>query len=391
MRRTYICFVVALAIVTAYVCGAYAVRWSPSELDIAQEPGAQETYRLLLENDSEESAELRLYVADWQRTLDGVNDFSIPRNGARWQLDRTFTAGESITIRYTVELPTGGAVDVQGSLRTWSPQLDADVLGVGSISSNAAETPSDAPSGDFVTARRSIESVRDGLATIQIEIRTAVDFDGLTIEEEFSQGVQVTSIEDADGQFDTVNRSSADWIQLPYDQVRLDAGESREILMTITTPTAYEGMYWCILQAESRPRLVGEVQGTQIISVPSVGMKIYVSAPGTELLAGEVVDVEAIPGDPLEIHAQFANTGNVQLVVTSEAQVVNQTGEVIRRLQFSEFGREYFRILPGSTREISIIDYTGGDPLGEGIYQAVVSFDFGGDSIVVGAKAFRVR
>ena len=233
--------------------------------------------------------------------------------------------------------------------------------------------------------------MRDGLVTIQIEIRTAVDFDGLTIEEEFSQGVQVTSIEDADGQFDTVNRSSADWIQLPYDQVRLDAGESREILMTITTPTAYEGMYWCILQAESRPRVVGEVQGTQIISVPSVGMKIYVSAPGTELLAGEVVDVEAIPGDPLEIHAQFANTGNVQLVVTSEAQIVNQTGEVIRRLQFSEFGREYFRILPGSTREISIIDYTDGDPLGEGIYQAIVSFDFGGDSLVVGAKAFRIR
>jgi len=371
---------------------AHGVRWSPSELDIAQAPGTQETYRLVLQNDSEEPVQLRIYVADWLRSLEGVNDFSVPLNGARWHLNRAFAVGDTLTIRYSIELPEAGLVAVQGSFRTWNPQVAEVIEGIDAISAGTVRESADAPSSGLVAVTRTAESVdANGLATIALEIRTVVEFEGLTIEEAFAQGMQIASIDAAGAQFDTINRSNADWVSLSHSQLTLAAEESREIVMTVTTPAEFAGMYWCILQAESGAQVVGEVQGTQIISVPSVGMKVYVSAPGSEILAGEVVDVEATPGDPLALSASFANTGNVQLVVTSDVQIVNQLGEVVRRLRFSEFGRDYFRILPGSTREITILDYTGSDPLGEGIYQAIVSFDFGGDNLVVGAKAFRVR
>ena len=58
---------------------------------------------------------------------------------------------------------------------------------------------------------------------------------------------------------------------------------------------------------------------------------------------------------------------------------------------FTEYGRDYFRILPGSTRRIVLVDYSGSPRLPDGIYQAIVSFDFGGDSLIVGARAFQVR
>ena len=94
---------------------------------------------------------------------------------------------------------------------------------------------------------------------------------------------------------------------------------------------------------------------------------------------------------PLTVAAEFANTGNVQLVVTGEVQVIAQTGDVVRSFPFAEHGRDYFRVLPGTERTVEIIDLSGESALSEGIYQAVVSFDFGGESVVVGARGFRIR
>jgi len=78
-------------------------------------------------------------------------------------------------------------------------------------------------------------------------------------------------------------------------------------------------------------------------------------------------------------------------VVTAEVQIIDQTGAVIAQLPFAEYGRDYFRILPGSTRTIPMTGFDSAGTLAEGIYQAIVSFDFGGDSLVVGVKGFRVR
>ena len=384
--------ILSLAMVVAASVAGYAVRRSPGELDLVQDPGTQETYRLILQNDSDSPVELKIYVADWLRDANGVNDFGVPRNGARWRLDRAFAAGEEVAIRYSVHLPREHAVEVHGTFRTWGPQVTGDIEGVGSVSPEAAGQDVAATPRGFPTITRSVESVdAEGVATVVLTVRTPVAFDGLTIEETYAENVDMASLSAAGGSFDTVNRSNADWISLSHDLITLQAEESREILMTVQTPAGFSGMTWSIIHAESRRVSVGGVSGAQIVAVPTVGLKVFVTAPGTETAAGEVRAVDVVGSSPLTVAADFANTGNVQLVVTGEVQVVSQTGDVVRTLTFSEHGRDYFRVLPGTQRTVEIIDASGEAPLPVGIYQAVVSFDYGGESVVVGARGFRIR
>ncbi len=369
---------------------AHAVRWSPAELDVVQESGTEESYRLILQNDTDEVAKVRLYVADWLRDENGVNDFGVPVNGARWILDRSFAAGESVTIRYTVRLPDSGSVAVSGSFLTGTPQIIENIGGPAGVSANAEAAPE--ATGALVSILRSIEAVDEtGLATIALELRTAVDFDSLTIEEVYETNVELDSLEAHGGQFDTINRSCADWVTLSYQAVQLEPEESVEITMTVATPDPFSGMHWCILMAESEDVVVGDVAGTRIVTRPSVGLKLFVSAPSTLTFSGSTTEIDVVDLYPLTLEARFANTGNAQLVVTGQAQVVDQTGEVIRDIPFTEYGRDYFRILPDSQRTVLITDLSGSAPLPTGIYQAIVSFDFGGDALIAGVKAFRVR
>ncbi len=371
---------------------AQAVRWSPNELDVVQEPGTVETYTLLLMNETDEPTQVNVFVSDWLRDENGHNDLSVPRNGARWILERAFSAGETVEIRYTVGLPERGTVDVTGTYRTWSPQVAGAIAGDTGFFPNGSSDGSVVPSGRVSVTREIVIGEDRKAANVLLIIRAATDFAGLTIEETFSQGVDVMSLDAAGGRFDTINRSSADWVDVSHDVVSLEPNESREVELTVRTPASFAGTHWCILHAESQEtQVIGAIAGTQIVSRPSVGLKVMVTAPGTEILRGEVLSVSVIETARLVLKARFANTGNVQLVVTAEAEVVDQNGASVVRLSFSEFGRDYFRILPGSTRTIEIADFEDADSLPPGIYQAIVSFDFGGESVVVGVKGFRVR
>ena len=372
--------------------GTFAVRWSPGELDVFQDPGTVETISLVLQNDSNEAAQVRLYVADWLRDENGTNDFGVPKNGARWELDRPFSAGESVILRYTVRLPDSLTINVQGSFRSWIPQTIDHIGGATQVDVESIGTSSPAVTSELVSLTRSVESIdASGLATIELELRTAAAFDGLTVEEIYEINVELSSLDAAGGQFTTINRSCADWVTLSHELVRLEPEEAIDITMTLATPEAFSGMYWCILMAESEDIVVGEVRGTRIVSRPSVGLKLFVSAPGTLDPSGSTTGIDVVDLNPLTVDATFSNEGNAQLLVTAEAQIVSQTGAVIRAMRFTEYGRDYFRILPGSQRTLAIVDLSEAAPLPAGVYQAIVSFDFGGDSLIAGVKAFRVR
>jgi len=392
MGRRICQFAVGVGLVAMLSCCGLAVRWSPGELDLVQGPSVEETYGLRLQNDGDDVAQLRLYVADWLRDEDGVNDFGVPTNGARWIIERSFPVGEPVTIRYAVRLPSSGSIGVRGTFRTWSPQEIDAIGGVSDVGVDRVGEATAGVSSGLVSIRRSVERVDEaGVATVALTVRTAVPFDGLTIEEIYDANVEITGLDAAEGRFDTVNRSCADWVTLSHESVRLDPDESVEITMTLATPAAYSGMHWCILIAESEDVVVGEIGGARIVTRPSVGLKVFASAPGTLEGSGTVTSIDVAALDPLAFEVTFANTGNAQLVVTTEVQVVDRTGEIVRAFLFTEYGRDYFRILPGSARTLIVVDPAIGEALPAGIYQAVISFDFGGDALVAGAKAFRVE
>ncbi len=379
---------VVLALLTAMSIGigCEAVRVLPAALRVEQEPGSRETYTLTLINDTDATEDLRLYVGDWRRFEDGEHDWGVPQNGARWRFERPFGAGEEAVVRYAVRLPDDLDLAVQGYVRSSAPDLSVRGDGSARIAPGLAEPTALTSDDGSITLVRSVEAVDDDRwATVRLTIRTQAAIDGLEIQESFPERREIISLDAGDATFATINRSNAGWVTLSHDRVVLASGESREVAVTVDAPERIDGTYWGAVFVESQPEIV-EQGGTRVLSIYRTAIKLYVTALGTGVLDGQVVDVSVPETAPLTIEATFENTGTVELVVSGEAEVIDRTGETVRDVTF-----DAFKVLPGARRVVSAAAEDAGDPLPEGIYQAVVSFDFGGGNPVVGVRGFRVR
>jgi hypothetical protein len=144
------------------------------------------------------------------------------------------------------------------------------------------------------------------------------------------------------------------------------------------------GSYWSSLFVEAQPEII-EQGGTRILSIPRTAIKIFVTAPGTEVLAGKVSSVSVLGTAPLAVSSTFENEGNVELVVSGQLEIVDRTGTVVRQTAIAEF-----KVLPGSARVVSVSESAEVAGLPTGIYQAVVRLEYGGDGPVVGVRGFRV-
>jgi hypothetical protein len=200
----------------------------------------------------------------------------------------------------------------------------------------------------------------------------------------YARAAEIHSLDAAGARFDTVNRSNADGVELSHDRVSLEPDESKEVFVTVTAPEGIDGMTWSAIFVETEPRIV-EQGGTRVLSIYRTAVKVLVTALGTAERNGEVTQVRATATDPLTIETTFVNTGNVRLAVSGNIDVIDRTGATVRRLAIDEF-----KVLPGATRVVSLTDDEA-TPLAPGIYQAVVSLDFGADNPVVGVRGFRVR
>jgi len=377
-------------IVSVATAPGLALRWLPAELDLGQAPGTVEVYRLTVHNNSEETEQVTIFVQDWLRDEGGANDFDLPANGARWVFARSFAVGETVSVSYSFELPADGAVDIGGAAIVASPQASLDVGGVSRIDRSGATEESAVLSAEATIERSLVTIDEAGVATMVVTITAKDQLQGLALYESLSVATPITGLDAAGGAFASVDRSCGSWVSLSADRVELAADESQDILVTISTPADYDGSYWCIVMAELVPRVL-EQNGTRILAVPQVGAKLFVSAPGTEALSGQITGVTLVEEDPVTLEATFVNTGNVQLVVTGAVQIIDRNGDVVRQFAFEESSRDYFRVLPGSTRVLTLTDPAADDPLPEGIYQALVTLDFGGENPVGGVRAFQIR
>ena len=367
-------------------CAVWGVRVLPASLVLDQRLGTEETYTLTVLNDTDAPEELMLYVGDWQRLEDGEHDWGLPLDSARWIFDRPFDAGDDLEIVYTVALPPDGEIALAGTFESSCSQADARIEGPDRVSRQTVGSSASPPASSDLWIGRSIESIdADGRATVRLAVRFETACDGLVIYETASKRVDFGSVDAADGRFDTVNRSNAEWITLSHDRLVLQPGEAREVTVTITVPDDVAGTYWSALFVQSQPQASDEA-GTRVVSIYRTATKVYVTASGTEFAEGRVMDVQVGDTDPLILYALFENTGNVELTVTGEAQIIDRTGNAIR-----EFTIEEFKVLPGAQRIATIVETSSVEPLAPDIYQAVISFEYGGDSPVVGVRGFRVR
>ncbi len=379
--------VVGLSLLLCTSIAAQAVRVLPASLSLDQRLGTQETYLLTVLNDTDAPEELVLYVGDWQRLEDGEHDWGLPVNSARWILDRSFAAGETLDIVYAADLPTEGGVAMEGTFEVSSPQASGVVSGPDRVGPETVGDDAASPTASSsVWIGRRVESVdADGWATVRLTVQFQEACEGLVVYETASERVDFVSIDAADGRFDAINRSNAGWVSLSHDRLVLQPDESRDVTVTVTVPEDASGTYWSAVFVQSQPQ-ASDQAGTRVVSIYRTAIKVYVTASGTEFSEGRVVDVQVAETDPFILYALFENTGNVELVVTGEAQVIDRTGQVIR-----EYAIDEFKVLPGAQRIVTVADAASETTLSADIYQAVVSFEYGGDSPVVGVRGFRVR
>lgn len=378
--------IVLLGITMGISMAALGVRVLPASHHLDQAPGTTETYTLTVLNDTDVAEDLTLYVGDWQRFEDGEHDWGVPINSARWIFDRSFTAGERLEVVYLLKSDTGDGLTIRGTFESQSPQSSNTTSGLETIASDVPQAASLPSSSDVVWVERVIDSIdANGAVTMRLTIECRADFEGLVVYETTSERVEFTSVDDAGARFDTINRSNAGWLTLSHDRLVLQPDESRDIVLTVDMPQDAEGTTWAAVFVQSQPQSTDE-GGTRVISIYRTAIKVYTTAVGSDVFSGHVLDVQVEDSESLALFALFENTGNVELVVTGEVQVIDRTGQRVRDLDIDEF-----KVLPGAKRIVVVADTPDVEPLAPDIYQAVVSFDYGGDNPVVGVRGFRIR
>ncbi len=373
-----------VAVALLFACPTvWGLKISQIEFDLQLSAGSDASYWFSVINNEAETREITVYVGDWIRTPAGENDF-LPLNGARWLFPREFQLGDAFDVVYRVEL-SGQDVTVLGTHVSASPYAQGTVEGEYRLSAMSSE-PSRSQTGAVIDVVREILSVSpDGQSlTVRLAIRINEAFAGLRLDEVFSSHVHVEPIDSADGEFAAVDRSNGDWLDVTPVRFSLAEGESRDVNFSMWVPEGATGSYWSAIFVEGSPR-IEEREGTTVLSVERFAIKIYETVPGTELRSGTVTGVEVITTDPLILEAAFENTGNVQLRPSGSIDIISSTGEVVRELAI-----EGFPVLPGAVRLLTVTEAEEA-PLPPGVYRALVTIDYGGETLTGGTRDFRIR
>lgn len=362
---------------------ASALQITQIEFDLHLAPGTSETYTFKVINNKSNPQEVTVYIGDWTRTSSGENDF-LTLNSARWLFAREFEQGDELNIVYQATIPKAG-ISVSGSYASMSPSAQGEIYGPKNLLSIEEEIPT-VPTGAPVSIARIVESTKeDGTVTVNLHVQVLEAFAGLRIDEVFSSHLDVVSIDSAGGEFAAVSRSCGDWITASPESFKIEPGEARSVSFQIAIPEGgLSGMYWAMIFVQAAPR-PEQREGATILAIERFGVKVYETIPGTSVLSGEIRNVRKVNDDPLAFDVVFANTGNVQLRPTGMVTVINQNGETVRALSIGEFP-----LLPGKEQMLSVVD-DNSSALPSGIYRALVTIDYGGESLAGGTRDFRLR
>ncbi len=362
----------------------HALQISQIEFDLHLTPGSTGNYSFLVINDEAQPQKITVYLNDWVRTPQGETDF-FPLNDARWLFPRKFAPGDKVTVIYRVRPPFAG-VTIAGSYATGSPTVYGKISGPAALSAPVTgQQPSLVPGPVQITRTITPSPTVSGALRVQLTIEAFSEFAGLRIDEVFSHHVTVESVDNAGGVFNTVARSDGDWITVSPTEFTIAQGKTQEVTFTVHVPaTGVSGTYWGAILIQGSPREVKR-QGTTVLAVERFGVKVYVTITGTEVRAGRVIGIREIALKPLTFTVTFENTGNVQLQPTGAITIISQKGETMRTIPV-----EKFPVLPGAVQIITVKDPSS-TPLPPGIYLARVAIDYGGEAMVGGQRAFRVK
>ncbi|MEF8850524.1 MAG: dockerin type I domain-containing protein [Candidatus Bipolaricaulota bacterium] len=391
-RKPLYCLLIGFITLAALGQFGYGVNISNIEFRLKNEPGSTSNHDIVVTNDENSPVDISVELGDWYRKPDGANSF-IGENAARWRAPGyVLTEGESLTVTYRTRVrgEFNQKFTIQGDVSVSRPEAGVRVHGdVGySPASQEVSTEQGAQEGP-VSVRRSINPEpgkgEDGLSLkVSVEITANEEVRGITLSERFPVNTKVTNLESGGIPVEYVNRSAADWIDVDAGEFSLEPGESRRIPFSVLVPRGVNGTHWASIYVKSEPA-AQDREGTTIVAIKRFAVKVYVTVPGTDKQEAYVTDFSAITRSIPKFELALENRGNVELEISGELRLRDETGEVVDSIEISSF-----ELLPGYRRELTI-EGEGATNLSPGKYNALAVLDYGGENKIGKSLSFRVK
>ena len=190
----------------------------------------------------------------------------------------------------------------------------------------------------------------------------------------------------------TLAYSLATFVTFSPATFRLEPGRVQEVSFKASLPEEALGPHWMMFFVqESTPTAstTTEVEGQEggfAFNVNVVfGVQVRQTDPSHRVVDGRVtrIRVETLEGGGWAIRLAFENTGTTFLLPKGRVEVRDRTGKTAATIPIEEF-----RILPGATRELTVLLE---EPLSPGQYIALGIIDFGAEFLVAGQAGFEVK
>lgn len=374
--------------------GGAAIKISNIEFNLEDAPGSTSTQEFVVTNDENQLVNVNINVGDWYRNLEGSNQF-LESNAARWQANRrSLSEGEELSITYEASVPGDfeGDFAVDGSLTLTRPDTEVTVFGDIGYDTETGDINSEENGGGDspVTVTREIEPVsEDKEVKLRITVRITANEDvrGISLSEEFPVNTDLNNVDSSGIPIEYVNRSAADWIQVEPREFSLNPDEEREVQFTVDVPQRAKGTNWAAIYVRSEPADVEE-GGTQIVAIKRFAVKVYENISGTGEREAYVTDFSAVTTAIPQFNLELQNDGNVQIEVSGELRLRDETGEVVDTIEVDSFpllpgyrrklnlkGEEVTKLPPGKYNAVAILDYGAENRIGKSISFEVEPLD----------------
>ncbi|MGC9530230.1 MAG: hypothetical protein ACP5G2_06480 [Candidatus Bipolaricaulaceae bacterium] len=187
----------------------------------------------------------------------------------------------------------------------------------------------------------------------------------------------------------TLDRSCAPWVVYSATNLQLAAGDQAQVTVQVTVPEEAEGDHWALLLVQEQPQPAEERAAEEGLTsttrvVVTYAVKILQEDPVNESPDAAIQGIAMAGTDPLELHVEFANTGNAHLTAQGTVEIRDIFGDTVK-----SFTVDPFPVLPGEERTLVVQD-TSGRPLEPGLYYAIALFDFGGDYLIQGGAPIEI-
>jgi len=383
-----------LVLFISFPFSGHALRVNQIEFNLNTPAGGNSTHTFAVLNDENDAVNVEISVMDWVRSVNGQNAF-FPANSAQIRYPYSVPQGEPVKFIYRIEVPQNyeeEGFSFDGSMNASTPSIEGTIGGTTYISLRSGESRTSGVDEDLpLEVTRSVSLEEEGTylrvtLTARAPERTVR---GVRIVERFPVGVSADPVRMEGAKFRNVDRSCADWIDISPAAFTLESEAKREVEITMDVPKEASGGYWSAVMVRGLPQ-PAEGEGATVTIVKRFGIKIYETVPDTEKREGYVTDIRTVRKSPPQFEVGFENEGNVQLDLSGEIRLIDESGAEVLKLK-----ADHVPVLPGYKRLIKIPPASRSKEelswLEPGKYQALAVMDFGGANRLGARTSFRVE